>query len=129
MNFTNLKNPEKNVFSRKSRSLTCSLEAATSLAGGIHEKIFECKTLIKSFPKEEIRRILQESIGSKNMLKLFAMMEFLEIKNGRRASEDFIKNVILLSLLYGSRRSKRSIAFVDLVFQALYRTLSKDDRY
>lgn len=86
--------------------------------------VSECKSLIKAFPKEEIRRILRKNIGSRNMPKLSAMMEFLEIERGRSISEEFIKNVILLSLLYGSGRGKRNMAFAELVFQALYKTLS-----
>lgn len=45
---------------------------------------------------------------------------------GEGASEEFIRNVILLSLIYGSKRERD--AFTDLVFQALYKTLSNNSR-
>lgn len=88
--------------------------------------IHEYKLLMKSLPKEEIKEILRRSIGSRNMLKLSAMVEFLRVERGSSTSEKFVRNIVLLSLLYGSGKGKKELSFADLVFQALYATLSKN---
>lgn len=91
-------------------------------------KALECKVLLRSLRNEDIKKILRENVGPKNMSRLSAMIEFLEIERGKNVSEDFIRNIILLSLLYGAGRGRREMAFADLVFQALYRTLSENSR-
>lgn len=80
---------------------------------------------MKSLPREEIEKILRRNIGSRNMLKLSAMIEFLRVEKGSLTSEKFAKNIILLSLLYGSNKGKKELSFTDMVFQALYITLSQ----
>ncbi|MEM3976545.1 MAG: hypothetical protein QXO87_07315 [Desulfurococcaceae archaeon] len=91
----------------------------------VHGRIALFKELVKALSKEEIKSILQKSIGPKNMPKLSAMIQFLEMKSGEAVSEEFTRNIILLSLLYGSEKSVKKLTFTDLVFQALYETFSK----
>jgi len=98
--------------------------ASPTMRENPHDRALECKILLRSLQNEDIRRILRENIGLRNMSKLSAMIEFLEIERGKNISEEFIKNIVLLSLLYGAERGKREMAYADLVFQALYRTLS-----
>lgn len=122
------RNLESKVFAKQPQAFPRNSVTSVILSErNLLDRASECRVLIKSFSKEDIKGILQRNIGSRNMSKLFAMIEFLEIKSGRKASDEFIKNIILLLFLYGSRRGKRELAFIDLVFQALYETLSKGE--
>lgn len=129
MSFIDARSSENKSFAKQSQVLSHTSTASIILSErSSYEKASESKILIKSFTKEEIRRVLEENIGSRNMLRLLTMIEFLESRRGRNASEEFIKNIILLSLLYGSGRNKKELAFVDIVFQALYETLTKSSK-
>ncbi|MBS7640641.1 MAG: hypothetical protein QXJ19_03250 [Candidatus Bathyarchaeia archaeon] len=129
MSFTEARGSENKSFARQSHVFSRTSTASIVLSERrSYEKASESKILIKSFTKEEIMRVLRENIGSRNMLRLLTMIEFLESRRGRSASEEFIKNIILLSLLYGSGRNKKELAFVDIVFQALYETLTKSSK-
>ena len=89
-----------------------------------HKYISRYRVLLENLSKEEIEVILRKSIGSSNMPSLARMIKFLELENGSRVSEKFTRNLILLSIIYGSSRGKKGLTFADLVFQALYATLS-----
>jgi len=90
----------------------------------LYRCVSKCEELLRNLSNEEIEEIVLRSVGSKNMSKLTKMIRFLELKEGNSIAERFTKNIVLLSLLYGARRSSKSLTFTDLVFQALYAALS-----
>jgi len=87
-----------------------------------------CRLLLDNLSREEIEAILRRSIGSKNMPSLARMVRFLELECGSRTSEKFIRNLILLSIMYAFSHGRKGMTFADLVFQALYVTLSNSSR-
>ena len=86
--------------------------------------IIRCRTLLNNLSEEEVKAILKKNIGSKNMSSLARMIKFLELERGRNTSEKFVRNLVLLSILYASSQDGKALPFADLVFQALYVTLS-----
>jgi hypothetical protein len=86
------------------------------------------EVLLRDLPKDDVEVILSRSIGSRNMSKLVKMIKFLELERGSSVSDKFTRNILLLSILYGASRGTKRLAFADLVFQALYVTLSDDSK-
>ncbi|RLE90524.1 MAG: hypothetical protein DRN04_14880 [Thermoprotei archaeon] len=93
----------------------------------LYRYISKYRVLLENLSKEEIEAILRKSIGSTNMPSLARMIKFLELENGSRVSEKFTRNLILLSIIYGSSRGRKGLTFADLVFQALYATLTNNN--
>lgn len=90
----------------------------------LYRYVSKLRVLLEGLSKEETEVILRESIGPNNIPTLARMIKFLELENGSRTSEKFTRNIILLSIIYGSSRGRKGLTFADLVFQALYATLS-----
>ena len=95
-----------------------------TLGRKFHRYVRKYRALLENLSKEEMETILWKSIGSKNIPSLARMIRFLELENGSSTSEKFTRNMILLSIIYGSSRGRSGLTFADLVFQALYATLS-----
>jgi len=90
----------------------------------LYRYVSKCRVLLGDLSKEEIEVFLRESIGPSNIPTLARMIKFLELESGSRTSQKFTRNIILLSIIYGSSRGRKGLTFADLVFQALYATLS-----
>ena len=93
----------------------------------LYRYVNKYRMLLENLSKEEIETILRKSIGSSNIPSLARMIKFLELERGSGISEKFTRNLILLSILYGSSRGRKGLTFADLVFQALYATLSSNN--
>lgn len=73
---TTVKKPEYKNYLKQQRPAFAPIDPVKIPEETIRRKVHEYRVLMKSLPKEEIEEILQKSIGSRNMLKLFAMMNF-----------------------------------------------------